>query len=101
MPDKEKIYIDDNLDYTGQSWIDKVLLHQTGKLEGIEEHPDDTLQKIFPTAIMSLYNVETLNLKLSQYSIIPFQYKWYPDTEEQFNLHLEDRYREYYTNIIS
>jgi len=93
MPDKEKIYIDDALDYTGQSWIDKVLLHQTGKLEGIEEHPDDTLQKIFQSITMShLHNVgDSEPFKLSQYSDYSVQYKWYPsDTEEQFNLNWED-----------
>ena len=31
MSDESKIYIDDAIDYTGQDWIDKVLLHQVRK----------------------------------------------------------------------
>jgi len=93
MSGEQKKYIDDALEYTGQDWIDKVLLHQTGRLEGVEDLPDQTLQRIFQTITMShLQNVGNCEpIKLSQYSDYSNQYKWYPsDTEEQFNMHWED-----------
>ena len=36
MSGEQNKYIDDALEYTGQDWIDKVLLHQTGRLEGVD-----------------------------------------------------------------
>jgi len=93
MSDEITVYIDDALDYTGQAWIDKALLHQAGNLEGKSEHPEETLEKIFQTITLDhLHNVGSSEaLQLSQYSDYSNQYKWYPsDTEELFNQHLEN-----------